>query len=550
MRRCFLILMGVLLLSTTLRAQDNLIIANSKIKAVTVFTDRALVTRSVEATLEPGSFRIQVPGLPSGLIDNSIRVSSKGMAGAKISGVKVEKDLSAESSSDRIKEIESHIAALDQRNIELTDRSAVLKQEGEFIKALSQKTSESIAKNLPAERPSVADWTGMVKFVDDNLNKINKEMRAIESEQRDIAAQRGVLASKLGDYQAGNIKAGKMAVIDLIVEKGGSYSLDLAYMIYGASWHPVYDIRAWSDTNEVEVIFMAQVNQQTGEDWDNVSLILSTARPSEGANPPVLAAWYLNTYDQSRFRGGLQDIIVTAEKKDIDKYITAQVPMEQAASQYSSAEVVQTAISTSFALEKKETIPSNKEFKKVPVKAVSFMAETENYIVPRLSEAAYLKASVKSNVDFPLLAGEANVFFDNNFVSTSRLPNVLTDEKFDLFFGINEGIRVKRELVKKFIDDAGLTGNKRQIEYEYKINAENYTKSAQKIIVLDQIPVSQNDDIDVKLLSIKPEPDSEPDDKAKGFLRWVTNMNKGDKSEYTFKYQVKYPGDMVIGGLE
>ena len=129
---------------------------------------------------------------------------------------------------------------------------------------------------------------------------------------------------------------------------------------------------------------MAQVNQQTGEDWDNVSLILSTARPSEGANPPVLAAWYLNTYDQSRFRGGLQDIIVTAEKKDIDKYITAQVPMEQAASQYSSAEVVQTAISTSFALEKKETIPSNKEFKKVPVKAVSFMAETENYIVPRL----------------------------------------------------------------------------------------------------------------------------------------------------------------------
>jgi uncharacterized protein (TIGR02231 family) len=362
-----------------------------------------------------------------------------------------------------------------------------------------------------------------------------------------------VLESKLGDYRAGNIKAGKVAVIDLAVEKGGAYSLDLAYMIYGASWRPVYDIRAWSDTNEVEVIFMAQVNQQTGEDWENVDLVLSTARPSEGANPPQLVAWYLNVGPIFHARGGRLGeagyLVEGIELEDSFKGIS-NVPMEQAASQYLSAEVVQTAISTAFTLEKKETIPSNKEFKKVPVKAFSFMAETENYIVAKLSEAAYLKASVKSNVDFPLLAGQANVFFDNNFVSTSYLPNVLTDEKFDLFFGINEGIRVRRELVKKFVEDAGLTGNKRQIDYEYKINAENYTKATQKIIVLDQIPVTQNDDIDVKLLSAKPEPNYEPDDKGKGFLRWISSLSAGEKSEYSFKYQVKYPNGIMVSGLE
>jgi uncharacterized protein (TIGR02231 family) len=160
----------------------------STIYSVTVFTDRALVTRSVQVTLEPGAHTIVVSALPSGLNDNSIRVSAKGMIGAKISGVKVEKDLSGESSSDRMKDIESQIAALDQRSAELTDRSAVLKQDAEFITALSRKTSESISKNLPSERPSLADWAGMVKFVDDNLNKINKESRAIEIEQRDIAA--------------------------------------------------------------------------------------------------------------------------------------------------------------------------------------------------------------------------------------------------------------------------------------------------------------------------------------------------------------------------
>jgi len=531
-------------------AQGDLITANSGIKSVTVFTDRALVSRVVQVTLEPGAYRIQIPALPSGLIDNSVRVSAKGMVGAKISGVRVEKDLSEESSSDRMKEIESQIAALDQRNIELSDRASVIKQEAEFIKALSQKTSESISKSLPAERPSVTDWAGMVKFVDDNLNKINKETRAIESEQRDIAAQRSVLQSKLGDYQAGNVKAGKTAVIDLVVEKGGIYSLDLAYMIYGASWHPVYDIRAWSDTNEVEIVFMAQVNQQTGEDWEGVNLVLSTARPSEGANPPMLAAWYLNIgpMPMPNARGGRGDMMSDMALQGMKSI--SPFNAEQSATQYSTAEAVTSGISTSFILERKETIPSNKEFKKVPVKVVSFSGDMENYIVAKLNEAAFLRATVTHKTDFPFLSGMANVFFDNNFVSTTQLPTVLTGEKYTLYFGINEGIRVKRELVKKFAEDAGLTGNKKQIEYEYKVKAENYTKIAQKIILLDQIPVSQHDDVDVKLLTVKPEPNYETDDKAKGFLRWISTLNPGDKGEYTFKYQVKYPSEMIVSGLE
>jgi uncharacterized protein (TIGR02231 family) len=252
----------------------------------------------------------------------------------------------------------------------------------------------------------------------------------------------------------------------------------------------------------------------------------------------------------SRARGGRAGEIADTDEAKPEEVLKFMPSLIQAPTQYSSSEIVQTAISTSFTLEKKESIPSNKEFKKVPVKSVSFVAETENYIVPKLSEAAYLKASVKSNVDFPLLAGQANVFFDNNFVSTSHLPNVLTDEKFDLYFGINEGIRVKRELVKKFVDEAGLTGGKQKIDYEYKIKTENYTKASQKLIVLDQIPVTQNDDIDVKLVTVNPEPTYETDDKAKGFLRWITKLNPGDKSEYTFKYQIKYPDKMMISGLE
>ena len=558
MKRYIPFMAGVLLVFEPLLAQNNQIVMNSSIKSVTVFADRALITRTLQVTLEKGSFAVLAPRLPSGLVDNSVRVSGKGTTGAKISGVRVEKALQEESSSDRIKEIEAQIGALDQRNLELTDRSGVLKQEADFIKALSQKTTESISKGLPHERPSVADWPGMIKFVDDNLTRINKEIRSIEIEQRDIVSERQLLESKLGDYRSGNVKSDKKAIVDLTVEVPGSFTFELSYMIYGATWHPMYDIRAWSDTNEVEVIFMAQVSQQTGEDWENVDLVLSTARPSEGANPPQLAAWYLNVIVPGRdahLRGGRAgeslDIAKGIDVTDALRLVPGMVaPMEQAITQYSSAMVQTQSISTSFVLINKEIIPSNKEFKKVPVKSISFKAETENYIVPRFTEAAYLKASVKSNVDFPLLAGQANVFFDKNFVSTSYLPNVLTDETFDLFFGINEGIKIKRQLLKKYTDEAGLMSEKRRVEYEYEITAQNYTKTSQKLIVLDQIPVSQNEKIEVKLITVRPDPKYEVDDKARGFLRWVSQLNSGEKMECGFKYQVKYPLDVAITGLE
>jgi uncharacterized protein (TIGR02231 family) len=338
------------------------------------------------------------------------------------------------------------------------------------------------------------------------------------------------------------------------VEKPGNFTFELSYMIMGASWQPIYDIRSWSDTNAVDLIYLAMVNQQTGEDWNAVNLELSTAQPAIGANPPMLNAWYLNAVvplpiakaDAGR-RG--------SENMPIDKFLTSpgfvrEGGLLQSAAQYATADISHEGVSTSFTLRQKETIPSSGELKKVPIKTASFTAETEHIAVPRFSDKAYLKATVVNHADFPLLRGKASIFLDGNFVSTAGIPLVLPQESFDLYIGADEGVKIKRELVQKFTDDAGVMNKKRRISYEYKITLQNFHKTNQKLTILDQLPISQNEAIEVKLTDSTPPPQYQPDDQQRGFLRWVLDLKPTQKQEIDFKYQVKYPQEISITGLE
>lgn len=555
MRKSIPLLTSVVFTFAPLLAQENHIVVNSTIDAVTVFSDRAMVKRSVAGSFNEGFVSIEVPRLPSGLLDESIRVSGKGTSGAKISGVKVEKALSDEASQERIRDVENQIDELDQRSNELNDRSQVLKQKEEFIKSLSEKTTQSISNNLPKERPSVADWSGMLKFVDDGLESVNKENRIIAAELKDIQLKRQVLDEKLGEIRGGTSRTEKKALVEVAIDRPGTFTFEISYMIMGASWSPVYDVRSWSDTNEIELAYMAMVNQQTGEDWENVNLELSTARPSAGANPPTISAWYLDMprvvtgYEEKDYAFKAGRLGQQAAPPSIFN-IPEPAGLTQMATQYEAADVSQMGVSTSFVIRQKETISSNKESKKVPIKTVTFTGADEYITVPKFSEAAYLKSAITNASDFPILAGRTNIFYNDNFVSAGSLPLVLPKENFNLYFGVDEGMKVKRELVEKLKDDAGIMGKKDRVSYEYKITLQNFHKTDSKLTIVDQIPVSQNDEIDVKLGDVVPPPQYKEGDQDKGFLRWVLNLKPQEKTQVDFKYQVKCPSGVAISGLE
>ncbi len=67
----------------------------------------------------------------------------------------------------------------------------------------------------------------------------------------------------------------------------------ITYLVKEARWFPTYDIRAKNIQSPIGITYKANVIQQSGEDWDNVELTVSTANPNEGGARPLIKPWIL-----------------------------------------------------------------------------------------------------------------------------------------------------------------------------------------------------------------------------------------------------------------
>ena len=183
----------------------------------------------------------------------------------------------------------------------------------------------------------------------------------------------------------------------------------------------------------------------------------------------------------------------------------------------------------------------------MPITSAKLAANPEYLTVPKRQQVAYLTTKVVNSSEFPLLAGAMNVFLDGTFVATSGLRTVMSGEKFDLALGADEGISVKHKRVNKFTEDTGLTNSGKRITYEYLLTIQNNKKTAERVIVADQVPLSRNEKIVVKQLSPDAK-DLKPTDE--GTLKWTLDLKPGEKRELTVKFTVEYANDVNVAGLE
>jgi hypothetical protein len=212
-------------------------------------------------------------------------------------------------------------------------------------------------------------------------------------------------------------------------------------------------------------------------------------------------------------------------------------------------------VAVTFSLKQKETILSNNVPQKVimAVEAVPFQREYQ--AIPKLAEQSFLKATATNSTSFPLLAGKVSIFYDESFVSSTTIPQVSANEKFTVPIGEVSGIKVKRELAEKKTDTAGLFNKKLQTIFEYKITVENFQKSEESITIIDQISVSDNEDITIELLSVAPAPlkpmeeDAEKE-KREGVLKWLLQLKPLEKKTISFKYSVIHPKKLDVYNLD
>ncbi len=533
-------------------AAPDEVAAPSVITKVVVYADRAIVTRSLSADLGAGEKRLVFDNLPERTEASSLQVKGSGKAilqdtifrtkffsafpDEKIQTLldsKEEKDGQIQARNDGIKRANSEKAVLDKIIAKVTAQV-----EGQTTELSPDK------------------WVQMMKFYHDRLAGLDQEIRATEKEIKGISLDLGKITQELGQLQTGRQKKKNQAVVILSLSEPSKVTLTLSYIVYGPSWQPAYDVRVNSETRSLELAYNANVIQNTGEDWANVNLALSTARPEIGGTQPDLSPWYLSVLEnrpppRSAAREAapaapaMNQMFASAadESKALGSMAEADIAAQNAA-------VTKGAVAVIFNIPGRATIVSDNTNHRVSILTKSFAATFRYSSAPKLSAYAYLKAKVVNETDFPFLPGVTKVFLDGSFIANSRMGSVAPAEEFWTFLGVDEGVKVEYKLLKMYKDEQGVFDKKTRYIYQYETKITNNKRIDAEIVVWDQLPISTDQKIVVKLIEPKytKDTDSLKRDKQE-FLEWLLNLKPQEARTIGFSFSVEYPLGTNVSGL-
>ncbi|MBI3483100.1 MAG: mucoidy inhibitor MuiA family protein [Bacteroidetes bacterium] len=512
---------------------------NSKITDVTVFLNRAQVTRQVKTQLSSGKTELIVGGLTSMLDPESIQVSGRG--NFIILGTSHQQNYLSELNMPKsLKSLKDSIEWLQKQiSLEQSQKEILNKEEGMLMN--NQKIGGANQNLSVIELKSMADFyrSRLSEIVstrmkeDDKIKKLNERVNKL---QQQFNTQNEM-------YQRNTSEI----VISLSADAATNADLEINYVVANAGWTPQYDIRAINTKGPIQLSYKANVFQSTGEEWKNVKLKLSTANPNQSGLKPELVAWYLDFYQPiSYVQRGLQGKVAgmqMAKKAEPESEMKMEEPL-LAASLAEYVTTVQTSLNTEFDIALPYTVSSASKPTLVDIRNYELKAVYNYSTAPKLDKDAFLLAKAIGWEELSLLPAEANIFFEGTFTGKSFIdPNNIKDT-LSLSLGRDKRIVVKREKLKE-LTSRKFIGTTQKESYAWEISVRNTKSESIRISIEDQIPVSQNSQIEVTATDLA----GASYNKDTGKLSWDLKLQPNETKKIVFKYEVKYPKDKQVNGL-
>lgn len=518
-----------------------MIILDSYITSVTVYSDRAQITRSAKTDVSLGENRLGFKGLPENIDRSSIQV--KGTGKAVIKDITLEKEHSAQIPDDVQKSWYERKITLEEKLSRISDSLTLARNEKEFV--------ENIAKKLTGNSESDTEldpdkWIKMVDFYRTKHTQLDEEIRNILKEERSIREEFEKVMGELGglDPKNGRVKNDVVVLIDSKMEKG--VDLSLTYVVYGPKWEPYYDLRVDTESQKVEISYHAMVSQSTGEDWIDANLNLSTATPRIGGEEPELSPWHVDVYQPvDTLKTAAPAGAVDLDDLDPDEGIEFDVFLPEEAGVHTNI------TSYLFEVGGKSSILSDNNEHSVTIMIREFEARFKHSTTPKLADCAYLTSKVKNDSDFHFLPGETSIFLNNNFVTHSKMGSISPGEEFITSLGVDDGVKVKYSFLGKYQKNDGFFHKRYRYVYDYQIEITNNKNVPVTIDIRDQLPISGSDNVIITLLKPKYEKDTESFSKNEfNFLKWSYKIESKEKIAIPFSYFVEYNKELELRGMD
>jgi uncharacterized protein (TIGR02231 family) len=508
----------------------------SKITDVTVFLNRAQVTREAKTRIEAGKTTLILGGLTSNLDPQSIQVTGRGSF--VLLGTSHQQNFLNELNQPKsIKALKDSLAFFQREIGSISVQKEILNKEEQMM--LSNQKIGGANQNLTA-----AELKAMADFYRTRLNEIAVLRTKYDEKIGKLNDRQQKLQLQLNSQNELFNRNTSEIVISVSAETITAVELEVSYVVANANWFPVYDLRAVNTKQPIQLNYKANVQQSTGEDWSNVHLKLSTTNPSLGGLKPELNPWYLNFYEfdyrpkneNARFApmmmksaaSGVAPPFEIIEDKEISDYVST----------------IQTSIATEFDISLPYTVASSSKPTVVDIRKYDVKADYLYASAPKLDNDAFLLAKVTGWEEYNLLPGEANIFFEGTFVGKSYIDPTSVKDTLSVSLGRDKRIVVKREKLKD-LTSRNFIGSTKKETFAYEVTVRNTKSESIKILLEDQIPVSQNSQIEVNML----ENVGAKFNKGSGKLSWEMELKPNETRKLTYKFEVKYPKDRQVSGL-
>lgn len=508
-------------------AQDK-VKATAVVNEVTVFTYGAEISNKVNVNLPKGSMQLYIQNVARDINVNSVQIAGP-------DGITV---LSVSQGARNTVDILSPAHRLIQDSLDLaTARKEILVNK--------QKAAQGALKILNNDQllggGGKVDLTDLSKLVDYYQLKSLELNTTIENLTKSISGENKTIA-RLEQQIRTFTGTGGVLIVQMSNARAFQGTLNISYMASSANWQAYYDLRAKSINDPLDIFYKAKISQSTGVDWKNVKLTLSTGNPSQNGNAPILNPSYAQLNDvrlgnvlASKASGikirGISSVNIEAKEAVLDE-VVVRGP---------ATTITENQLSATFDIETLYDIMSNGEPHSVTLKEYKHPASFKYYAVPKLDKDAFLLAEVNDFEKLNLVAGEANVIFENMFVGTSYInPNVATDS-LNLSMGRDKAITLKRERIMDAKSNQTSGSSKRQI-YTYELRIRNGKSAPIEVVLKDQYPISTDKSIEIELT----DNGGASVNKETGILTWAINVKPGETKTYRFTFTVKSPKDKVL----
>jgi uncharacterized protein (TIGR02231 family) len=529
----------------------------SKIEAVTVYPGAARITRQIQADVPvAGAQQLIVSDIISQIDESSLSVSGKGSAPVKIYGAYLKKEYLTVAGDERVRELEAQIERLSDAIQKETDHLTTLQRQQKFLDNIQLYTDKQVPQDLVTTMPSVDYLQQTLTFITNEQNRILSSQQEVQQTLRQLKREKETYQHKLAEIQQGSHRERQTVVIEVEASRPGRLTVDVSYLVNGlANWRPVYDARAAHQEARIELTAFGMVQQTTAEDWSDVQLTLSTARPSIGGRMPQVTPWILQAPQPQPFVRGMAKSgaagldIANGQYAVYSLEADAVAPPQEVPAEMVYSQVDQAGIAIVYKITRPASVKSDGSESQFPILTQELKADFEYSTYPRLKPYAYLGSVVKNSPDVQLLPGPVNLFLEGDFVGRSDIDLIARGEEFNLYLGVDEGVKVKREQIERKVDDVligGIPSPNRKITSKHKIILENYKSYPIKLHLFEAMPVSENERIKIKIHEVSTPPSDKDWKDRKGVWHWGLTLAPNETREIIYSFSVEHPRDMPL----